>query len=204
MFEQHDLSPTSPEWLNNWENIIGTSDLLSQARPLTRMAAMNALEAVYQSVKDMPAYRLPLADLIFRFCQRQAAEDKEDSEGEVMWRILGEEVVLCTTDGQAGSPHEESSAIEQHITLLRMVAAGTNEDDDDDTASVNTADTQSPSPHASFSTGTSNSPTISRMQSDYSTKDKDSNMPSVMSLLTSLATGPSSRHSGRRTTCRRS
>jgi tuberous sclerosis protein 2 len=31
------------------------------------------------------------------------------------------------------------------------------------------------------------------MQSDHSNKDKDSNMPSVMSLMTSLATGPSSR-----------
>lgn len=195
MFEQHDLSPTSPEWLNNWENIVGNSDLLSQARPLTRIAVMHTLEAVYESVKDMPDYRLPLADLVFLCCQRQAADEKEDSEGEVMWRILGEEVVLRTVDGQdVGSP-DESLGVEQYISLLTKVAAGTNEDDDDDTASVNTAETQTQgsSPHTSFSTGSLNSPTLSRMQSEYSNKDKDSNMPSVMSLLSSLTAGSSSR-----------
>jgi tuberous sclerosis 2 len=191
MFEQHDLSPTSPEWLSNWANVMGNANLLSQARPLTRTAIMNALEAVYESVKDMPSYRRPLADLVFRFCQQQAVDEKDDSEGEVMWRILGEEVVLRTIDGQDGSL-EEGSVVEQYITLLTMVAAGTNDDDDDDTASVYTSETHSPSPHTSFSTGPSNSPTLSRMQSEYP-KDKDSNMPSVMALLSSLTTGPSSR-----------
>jgi hypothetical protein len=191
MFEQHDLSPTSPEWLSNWENVMGNSDLLSQARPLTRTAVMNALDAVYESMKDMPGYRIPLADLVFHFCQRQVADEKEDSEGEVMWRILGEEVVLRTVDGQDTESPEESSAVEQYIALLTTVAAGTNEDDDDDTASVCTVETQSP--HTSFSTGPSNSPTLSRMQSEFPNKDKDSNMPSVMALLSSLTTGPSSR-----------
>jgi hypothetical protein len=191
MFEQHDLSPTSPEWLSNWENVMGTSDLLSQARPLTRTAVMNALEAVYDSVKDMPGYRMPLADLVFQFCQRQVAEEKEDSEGEIMWRILGEEVVLRTVDGQDTESSGESSVVEQYTTLLTTVAAGTNEDDDDDAASVYTLETHSPSPLTS--TGPSNSPTLSRMQSDYPNKDRDSNLPSVMALLSSLTTGPSSR-----------
>jgi tuberous sclerosis 2 len=193
MFEQHDLSPTSPEWLSNWETIMNTSDLLSQVRPLTRTAAMNALEAVYESVKDMPGYRMPLADLVFQFCRRQAAEEKEDSEGEVMWRILGEEVVLRSVDCHDTEPSGENSVVVEYMTLLTVVAAGTNEDDydDDDTASVYTVETHSPSPLTS--TGPSNSPTLSRMQSDYPNKDKDTNLPSVMSLISSLTTGPSSR-----------
>jgi tuberous sclerosis protein 2 len=111
MYEQHDLSPTSPEWLANWENILDNPDLLSQARPLTRAAIMNSLQAVYESVKDMSSYRMPLADLIFTFCQRQVADEKDDSEGIVVWRILGEEVVLRTVDGQDKQDTESSQEL---------------------------------------------------------------------------------------------
>lgn len=188
MFEQHDLSPTSPEWLSNWENLMNNSDLLGHSRPLTRMAVMNALQAVYDSMKDMSGYRQPLADLVFKFCKRQVDEGKEDSEGDVMWRILGEEITLRTVNSKCGETAE--SVVEEYISLLTTVALG-NDDDDDDTVSVYTA--ESPSIHTSFSTGPYNSPTLSRMQSDYPSKDKDSNMPSVMALLSSLAAGSSSR-----------
>lgn len=188
MFEQHDLSPTSPEWLSNWKNLLGNSGLLSSSRPLTRLAIMNALEAVYESVKDMPGYRMPLVDQVFQCCQRQA-DSKEDSEGDVMWRILGEEVVLRTVEPQVehnADPQENS--VDQFLALLITVAAG-NDEDEDDAASVRTTDT-TPSPHSTFPY---NSPLLSRMQSEYPPKEKDSTMPSVMAILSSLTTGNSSR-----------
>lgn len=195
MYEQHDLSPTSPEWLANWENILDNPDLLSSARPLTRAAIMNSLQAAYESVKDMPSYRMPLADLIFKYCQRQVATEKDDSEGIVIWRIMGEEVVLRAVDGQEKQDTDslqQNSAVESYIALLTAVAMGSDEEDND-TASIYTAEVQSPSPHTSFSTGPFNSPTLSRVQSEYSTKDKDSSLPSVIALLSSLASGNSSR-----------
>lgn len=198
MFEQHDLSPTSPEWLINWENLLSNPDLLSQNRPLTRAGIVNALQAVYESVQDMPAYRIPLATLIFKFCQRQVDEDKDNSEGDVVWRLLGEEVISRTVEGISRDDIDSSEVkamIEEHMALLSAVALGGDYDDDDDTASVHTAGTHSPSIHTSFSTAAQNSPTMSRMQSDYpqGTRDRDSNMPSVMALLSSLTTSASSR-----------
>ena len=198
MFEQHDLSPTSPEWLSNWENLLSNSDLLSQNRPLTRTGIVNALQAVYESVQDMPAYRIPLAALIFKFCQRQVDEDRDNSEGDVVWRLLGEEVISRTLEGfnrEDVDSSEVKAAIEEDMALLSTVALSGDYEDEDDTASVHTAGTHSPSVPTSFSTATQNSPTLSKMQSDspQGTRDRDSNMPSVMALLTSLTTGASSR-----------
>ncbi|KZP30104.1 hypothetical protein FIBSPDRAFT_1038454 [Athelia psychrophila] len=188
MFEQHDLSPTSSEWLSNWKNLLGNSSLLSSSRSLTRAAIMNALEAVYESVKDMPSYRKPLANEIFQCCQRQVGS-KEDSEGDVMWRILGEEVVLRTVEDEEESNQAlEGNTVDELLTLLITVAAGQDDEDEDDTISVHT-DT-SPSPHSSFPYS---SPLLARMQTEYPPKEKDSNMPSVMAILSSIATGNSSR-----------
>jgi tuberous sclerosis protein 2 len=82
--------------------------------------------------------------------------------------------------------------VEDYITLLTTVALGSDEEDND-TSSIYTAETHSPSPHTPLSTGPFNSPTLSKIQSEYSNKDKDSNLPSVIALLSSLATGNSSR-----------
>ncbi|KAF7966756.1 hypothetical protein HWV62_37213, partial [Athelia sp. TMB] len=191
MFEQHDLSPTSPEWLSNWKNLLGNSGLLSSSRPLTRSAIMNALEAVYESVNDMPSYRMPLANEIFQCCQRQAGS-KEDSEGDVMWRILGEEVVLRTVEDQGGvNAAPAGDTVDELLTLLITVAAGQDDDDDDDdTISVHADISPSSQPHSAFPYS---SPLLSRMQTEYASKDRDSNLPSVMAILSSIATGNSSR-----------
>ncbi|KAH7924437.1 hypothetical protein BV22DRAFT_1195912 [Leucogyrophana mollusca] len=197
MFEQHDLSPASPDWLVNWQDIFTNPILFNSARQLTRMEIMKALQGVYDSMKDMPNYRTALAELVYQLCQKQANEvpDDRDQDSAVMWRILGDEVVLRTVEGEgkgadtmspAGTP--APAAVQDIIDLLTKVASEGNLEDDDDTASVNTSETQSPTPYVSFSAGPSNvaSPILSRKQSEYKAS-KDTAMPSVMSLLSSLA-----------------
>lgn len=113
-----------------------------------------------------------------------------------MWRILGHEVVLRTVE--VPEADDKDGTVEKFIELLTAVGAS-DSDDDDDTASVATVDTHSPSPQpqTSHSTAPSTivSPILSRMQSDFQGvgKEKESGMPSVMSLLSSLATGSTSR-----------
>lgn len=91
MSDQHDLSPTSPEWLKNWDQWLDNS--VTANRPLTKKAMMAALESVFESVKDMPAYRKPLADRVIQFC-------RNGGECEEVWRILGDEVVLRVVDDE--------------------------------------------------------------------------------------------------------
>ena len=105
MADQHDLSPTSPEWLENWELLLANPIVLSHLRPYTRKAIMAALQTVYDSVKDMPKYRKPLAELVFDFCYRQATEGGDDDD-EGMWKILGDEIVFRVVEAQDKSPSD--------------------------------------------------------------------------------------------------
>lgn len=199
MAEQHDLSPTSPDWLDNWECLLSNSSLVSTRKPLTRRAVMETLESVYESVSDMKGYRKPLADKVWKHCGRWVAEDDgEQEDGDAVWRIIGNEAVLRTADLEEGDAEGENE-LTQYLDLLVAIALGSGgeEEDDNDTASVTTTD-HSPSPHRAFSTSsTIVSPILSRMQSEYhgqsKEKDKESGLPSVISLLSSLATGNSSR-----------
>ncbi|KIJ61264.1 hypothetical protein HYDPIDRAFT_31562 [Hydnomerulius pinastri MD-312] len=198
MFEQHDLSPASPEWLSNWESILSNATIFGPTRPLTRLEVMKALQAVYDSLKDMHSYRMALAELIYKFCQREAGECIDDSGfgSSAMWRILADEIVLRTVNRKtppADEPPTPSpySSTQGMIELLRRVAAEGVQEEDDDTASVNTSDTPSPAIFAPFSSGpsTAASPILSRRQSDYrniSARDTSA-LPSVMSLLSTLA-----------------
>jgi tuberous sclerosis protein 2 len=203
MAEQHDLSPTSPDWLNNWESLFRSPSLVTGQRPKTRRAVMLALGSVYESVRDMTGYRRPLADLVCEFCERsrERAHDGGDGDGDgdgdvdgddsdAMWRILGDEVVLRSVEGLEEGGDD---TITRYIDLLVAVASegGGEEDDDADAASIATTDTHSTSPQPTVI------PILSRMQPDFHGRgrgdDGGSALPSVMSLITSLATGNSSR-----------
>ncbi|KAH7911801.1 hypothetical protein BJ138DRAFT_1125766 [Hygrophoropsis aurantiaca] len=203
MFEQHDLSPASPDWLSNWKDIFSNATLFGPMRQLTRMEIMKALQAVYDSLKDMQNYRIALAELVYKLCEKQSNEvpDDRDQDSAVIWRILGDEAVLRSVEGQnkagdtpSSSGISPSTTVQEMIDLLTKVALEGVTEDDDDTASVNTSDTQSPTPYVSFSTGTSTavSPILSRKQSEYKSS-KDTTMPSVMSILSSLAGSAGSR-----------
>ena len=196
MMEQHDLSPTSPDWLNNWESLLGNETLVSHSRPQTRSAIMDTLQLVYESVKDMKAYRRPLAYLVWKFCGGligRAGDQSDDAD--VMWRMIGEEIVLRSDERDEADDSAELEEISPFLDLLVAVGsarAREEEEDSIDTASVNTADTHSPSTNASAAPSGSVSPTISRAQTEHGTireREKDSSLPSVMSLLTSLTTG---------------
>lgn len=199
MTEQHDLSPTSPDWLDNWRSFLDRdSTLVSSRRPLTKKAIMESLEGVYDSVRDMMAYRRPLADMVFDLCGRISEGEGQDDElddCDALWRILGDEVVLRTVEREAEEEDDES--VPRFIDLLVTVAsdAGGEEEDVPDTASVMTVDTHSPSPHVPYSIpSTIVSPILSRINSDYHSREKDKDKePGIMSLLSSLATGASSR-----------
>lgn len=196
MFEQHDLSPASPDWLCNWESILSNATIFGPTRPLTRLEVMKALEAIYDSLKDMHSYRMDLAELVFKFCQRGAHDDSMDTSANiVMGRILADEVVLRmvnrrtpSTDNSSGS--SPYTPTKEMVELLKRLASDSTAEDDEDTTSVNMSETPSPSPFVPLSAGTPTvaSPVLSRRQSDYrNISVRDSGLPSVMSLLSTLA-----------------
>ena len=182
MLERHDLSPTSPEWLKNWDSILGNNTLIHQHRPLTRRAIMDALRVVYDTVKDMSTYRRPLGDLVFNFCRSTDARGDQGGDADVMWKILGEEVVLRIVEQDNVDGATEPSS---YLDLLFAVALSKNSDNEEvqssDTASIHTIDSQS------------------KMQSDTNLssreKEKDPTLPSMRSLLSSFSTGGTSSRS---------
>lgn len=203
MFEQHDLSPASPDWLKSWEDILSNPTLFAPTRALTRLEIMKALRSVYDSLKDMPSYRKSLADLVFDFCRVQADNPQEDLtfDSSVAWRILGDEVVLRTVEAHTASASVSPSSepeilalfapIRELIDLLTAVAVeGGVQEDDDDNGCANTSDTPVSPAFSSSSASAVVTPMLSRKQSEHrggNARDRDSNMPSVMSILSSLA-----------------
>ena len=156
---------------------------------------MKALEEIYDSLKDMHSYRMELAELVFKFCQRDANDSLDTSANIVMGRILADEVVLRTVNRRTPSIDPSSSpppyaSTREMIDLLKRVALDDIVEDDDDTISVNMVETPSPSPIVTLSGGTTGAatPILSRRQSEYrSSSVRDSGLPSVMSLLSTLA-----------------
>jgi tuberous sclerosis 2 len=190
MSEQHDLSPTSPEWLANWRILLLTNPtLLSSTRPLTRGTILKTLKTVYSTVKDMPVYRKPLADFVWILCQQQASDfnREEEEDTKVLWYILSDEIVLRATEDDAV---DESVTVDSYINLLTDISAEESGNDDGDSASVVTNDTHTPSIASSTVPSTVVS---SRFQSENQGVSGESAMPSVMSLWSSLATGTTSR-----------
>ncbi|KAJ6569477.1 hypothetical protein B0H19DRAFT_938421 [Mycena capillaripes] len=201
MADQNDLTPISPDWLEHWETLLKNPSLAQ--RPLTKKALMVALESVHDNIRDMPSYRKPLAQLVMEACKRSTLDSASSGDGddcEAMWKILGDEVVYKTVDG------EGADSVTEHLDLL-VAAASENsdyDDDDFDTASVTTAGTHSPAPYTGLITpSTTASPILSRMQSEFHgsptskerDKDgKDSGLPSVMSsIISTFTSGNSSR-----------
>ncbi|PPQ90259.1 hypothetical protein CVT25_013084 [Psilocybe cyanescens] len=187
MTDQNDLSPISPEWLAHWKRLLGNETLVSPDRPQTRRAIMDTLHAVYEGVKDMTAYRRPLGDLVWEFCGGLVGySGGQSDDADIMWKMIGEEIVL-RSDEQDVDDAEGAEAITKFLELLVSVASEKPQDDDEslDTASSYTADTHSPA--TITATGhLSSAPSATRTHSE---------MPSVMSLLSSLATGGSTSRS---------
>lgn len=189
--DQLDLYPTSPQWLENWENLLKNETLVSPFRPYTRRAIMDTLQAVYESVKDMKLYRRPLADIIWKFCGGLVGcSGGQSDDADVMWKMIGEEIVL-RSDERGEDDADDTASITTFLDLLVSVALEKPEGDDDgmDTESVTTADTHSPAANMSAYPSASVSPILSRVQTELPPpreKEKDTGMPSVMSILSSF------------------
>ncbi len=200
MFERGDLSPMAHEWLANWSSILNLPEISSVARPLTRTALLDALQAVSATVRDVPMHRQPLVDLVMDFCVRQDYRKGERDGYEVVWNILADELVLRTIEAQDKEKdtiaEDADKVLEETLTmpmldLLKTTAADGDDVDGDLTSTIATP-TQTHTP--AIGTMSSNvSPILARGQFDYPGVQRDraesSAIPGVMSLISSLATG---------------
>jgi len=222
MFERGDLSPIAHDWLANWSSILSLQEISSVARPLTRAALLEALQAVSATVRDVPMHRQPLADLVMDFCVRQDYHKGERDGYEVVWNILADELVLRTIEAQEKEKDTTTNAedadrvLEETLTtpmldLLKTTAADGDDGDGELLPPSNvlagqghaqtstTSSGGSSAPLGSGITSSNISPVLARGQFDYPgvQRDRDrsgesSTIPGVMSLISSFATGGSS------------
>ncbi|KAH9960287.1 hypothetical protein BC827DRAFT_1208521 [Russula dissimulans] len=215
MFEHGDLSPIADDWLTNWSSILSLPEISSVARPLTRTALFDALQAVSATVRDVPMHRQPLADLVMDFCVRQDYHKGERDGYEVVWNILADELVLRTIEAQEkekdANAEDADRVLEETLTtpmldLLKTTAANGDDIDSDYSTSSNIvaapAQTQTQvnanvtsaavgivSPPSSSNV----SPVLARGHFDYPgalrEKGESSTIPAVMSLISSFTTG---------------
>ena len=219
MFERSDLSPIAHDWLTNWSSILSLSEISSVARPLTRTALLDALQAVSATVRDVPMHRQPLADLVMDFCVRQDYRKGERDGYEVVWNILADELVLRTIEAQekekdATSAEDAGRVLEETLTtpmldLLKTTAAdGDDVDGDLTTSGMLAGQAQPPQTNTTISgigigsgvMSSNISPVLARGHFDYPGVQRDrsgespssSTIPGVMSLISSFATGGAS------------
>ncbi|KAI8972545.1 hypothetical protein BD414DRAFT_510325 [Trametes punicea] len=209
MIERQCLSPTSLSWLDDWKNLLTMSHLFSPSRAGTRQHVMDHLQSVWEFVKDIPAYRKPLASLVFDVWKQHPADELEDTSALVAWNLLADEAVLRLVERHVEDPSTEKCEAQQGLCeeILDFLLAMAHEriEEDDDAASIRTVESQVPSPPGLIPpmNTASTSPILSRMTSDYpGLKEKETSLPSVMSILTSLTSGAQSRSQSkpRRTT----
>jgi len=213
MFERGDLSPIADDWLVNWSSILSLPEISSVARPLTRTALFDALQAVSATVRDVPMHRQPLANHVMDFCVRQDYHKGERDGYEVVWNILADELVLRTIEAQEKDTNAEDAdrVLEEKLTtpmldLLKTTAADGDEIDGDHPTSSNIiatpaqTQTQASTNATSVSVGimspssSSNvSPVMARGHFDYPGVQRDkgesSAIPGVISLISSFASG---------------
>ncbi|KAI5117180.1 hypothetical protein M0805_008159 [Coniferiporia weirii] len=199
MAQKHQLKPTSPDWLDNWEKLLGSQTLFSPTRPLTRRAVMVSLQSVFALVKDMSEYRRRLAGVIFDFWMRLVEEGNEGADGAVVWHLLGEEVGLRAAEDDTTdlftpideTPRSLSEVTIHKIMVTMMSVSGYCDCDSEVEANSGPAEVPvSPLVPVTPSDATLSgavSPVIPRTISDAQAsgkeKESNSNMQQIMSLL---------------------
>lgn len=193
MAERQAFSPTTPSWLSNWNLVMTIGDLYTEQRLLTRQVIMDVLLSVWQFVKDIAVHRRPLAALVFDDWRQQDTSRGDDHTAIIIWRILGDEIVLRSAEQEDGAPdiedEREGNLAEEIIQFLESTAAEPQDEE---------LELFMPTPPSSSllnQTSVASSPVLSRIHSEYSSpsKEKDSGMPSVMSLFSSLTSGHTTR-----------
>lgn len=199
MSQQHLLKPISPSWLDAWSKLLGTRCLYHRSRSATRRAVMATLESNFALIKEMPVYRRRFAGVVFDFWTRLIEEKNEGADGAVVWRLLGDEVVLRTIEDDteelftpaAETPREENDAATQKIMVSMMSVSGDCSCGEDIEVNVLSPDggVASPVPMTPSNTIASGagSPifprTTSEVQSVPKEKEPGNNMQQLMSLL---------------------
>lgn len=191
MVAQHDLFPTSPDWLINWERLLLNEILIGTERPLTRKAIIEELQNVYAAIKDMETYRKPFADVIWKALQSWKdlfSQENHTDDVDVVWKIIGEEIVLRNNEKDEDNP-DSTTEVSSFLDFLFTTAKDTSEEGDfevTDAVSTPVGDSQSSAP------STLVSPLLTRTHTELTPtspqKERDISRPSVMSMLSSLAT----------------
>ena len=199
MADRQSLSPTSLTWLDHWQSILTMPHLFSPARSSTRRRAMDHLQSVWEFVKDSPAYRKPLAALVFEVWKQHSGEELEDNLVLVIWNVLADEAVLRLAEKHAADLDtepcdQEDGFCEEILDFLLEMAHEQKSEDDDDTASVLTVDSTVASPLSIIApTNTAiASPILSRMTTDYPSPSREKeppSLPSITTLLSQLTSG---------------
>ncbi|KAI0776801.1 hypothetical protein BD413DRAFT_229718 [Trametes elegans] len=200
MVERQALSPTSLSWLDEWKNLLTMSNLSSPSRAATRRLVMDHLQSVWEFVKDIPAYRKPLAVLVFDVWKQHPADELEDTSTLAIWNVLADEAVLRLVEKHKANPSTEECEAHNGFCeeILDFVLSMAHErlDEDDDAASIRTTESLVPSPPGVCppTNTASTSPILSRVASDYpGAREKETSLPSVMALLSSFTSGTPSR-----------
>ncbi|CAL1697974.1 unnamed protein product [Somion occarium] len=205
--ERQSLTPTTPAWLDHWRAILSIPGLHTSQRPLTRHAVSESLQSVWGFIKDIPTYRMPLGTLVLDVWRREIVEKNGDSISMILWRILGDELVFRHDQGALKDASSEDlisgNTVDDILDLLVGIATFPygSQTNTETGYLYNTPDAMSPiSPGSGLTvTTTATSPVSSRMQTDLQglVNNAETSIPSVMSLLSSLTSGNTSRSQSR-------
>ncbi|KAK7035371.1 Tuberous sclerosis 2-like protein [Paramarasmius palmivorus] len=203
------LDDNAEGWLGRWRVIFfgsresnGQSILTSKGKRKTKRTVMSALKEVHENIRDMPRYRRPLADLILRFLQ----EDKVKTGRELgsLWKLIGEEVVLRCVEATSTASSTQEDDIQPFLQILLDTAAAPESNEDEDTGAASDEEVgggaMTPT-QASIQLSRVASQSISQAREEKDVPEgleRTSQMPSVMSLLSSFSGGGDSEHSSRR------
>ena len=180
--KRHGFSPTSPEWVETWDDLLKNPNVFSGSKPLTWAAILEAIEAVHSIVKDVPSYRKPWVELVFKFWRTKSHSELGDG-AEALWLIFGEEISLRQAESQGEIPVDP--VIDEILLFLTEMAAN------DQTNFV--IGPRSPSNDSSTSASSALLSSATRQDARVYRKGGEHTLPSVMSILTTFTGGNSSR-----------
>lgn len=135
MLKRGDLSPISMDWIMHWAVICNKPELSGVARPMTRLTILEAMQNVFQSVRDVPVHRHPFVDVILASCQAHAVEKDRDGY-EVVWHILADEMIMRMSEAQELVWQEEADEQEREGSVTIVPAAATESVIDDEVVEV--------------------------------------------------------------------
>ena len=179
---RHGFSPTSPEWVETWDDILKNPNVFSGSKPLTWAAILEAMEVVHSIVKDVPSYRKPWVELLFNFWRVKSHSELGDG-AEVLWLIFGEEISLRRAESREEIPVDP--VMDDILLFLTEMAFN-------DQSNL-TIGSRSPSSDSSTSASSAVPSSTTRQDARVHRKGGEHTLPSVMSILTTFTTGSSSR-----------